>query len=344
MLRIRKLSWAATAIAAVILLPIMISNCSDDADKGSTPTGDPGIYGAIADTLEYRVDKCVRDHEEYYESLDYFAPKIRAILAQAAGQQKTTGERYTSCWASSVVGRSFQYNGTAYVGVDNDSLGSNARFILYRLGTNGAPMLSDTVGDIRLNCIAGESGNEILLQLQSGPKMVAVFQYFQVAGGVSDLSGTLNAVEYFPTYVQGSTDLAGYVLRFSGESGGSVGLQRQVMSADDTRIEAYFVVAGGGWVSVPSTDFRMYFHVNSQEDVTEGYATYYDNTQSGQVACISSGSLDAPNFTQPAAQCSADSTHLAINQAELAAMRQVYAEIYELWSRVNVITDITQLE
>jgi len=322
-------------VNSVVGMALLIALWSCGDDSGNNSSTDSGIYGVTADTLEATIERVVGQSADVNASLEYFTPYIAAILNPNAAE-------VTDCIPEDAQSKVFHFAGSTYVGNPNPEPDDGAFFSLYEIKPSGAPDFNHEIAQVYYNCQFGGPHNSFSMYVDAGE----ILPYILYGSGNVDgimIEGSMNSRttstriflggEWNPGDEPNGGELAlrlGY--SHLGSYFGSIVEQSTGGGACELSA-AYHQARSVAWATPPPQwSFNVDIAANPQGAVTGGYATYYNNDSAlaGLAACVTSGSLNSPNFGVPSTACLADTGILQVNSAELNSMRRIYDGLYEI--------------
>jgi len=318
----------------LILVASIFSTCGDDSTNSKE---DRGVFGEMADALTQAEADYLTANDEILASVEYMTPIIGDFLRSTVGLAES-GAPQTSCLPAGVGGRTYVINGTPFTSsIDASVPEFTARFRLFKLSASGSPLLNQEIGYIDCTCesLFGPGVSEVLIISDS--VVIASMAYLPNGGGRGTATGLMRTPDGSGTlfvhghFIPDST----ITLTFSTPGDIVAGCNSPVESAAMMPTSIGIDSPAGEW------QFKASLWTGGDTEVDSGYAI---NTEGeiGIVACIESGTVDAPVFATPAQHCYPDSglATLSVNPIEIVAMSDSYRSLRQLWLRARRLIEI----
>lgn len=315
-----------------ILAAALLLSCGDDGTSSRT---DPGIFAEMTETLAAAEDDFLDAHAAIYASAAAMMPDIAAALGLVPVPFAAAP---VPCLPEGTGGQTYAFDGLMYIGVA-DPLVPNytARFHLYQLGNDGLPQPNQMIGYIDITC-ADLLGPVTEVQVFADS---AIISSTTLASQSANLTGTLRDPESDRSLI------------YLGNIDEEEALGIRFLLSDEMQAVYEFPFAAEGTrrleveiASAPAVNWglRISLIVDGEGDVSDsGYTLYYPEGQSldyDLAACIQSGTLDAPVFTQPSASCFAGADPMSITRGELDGLADSYTSLRRLWLHAAFATRI----
>jgi hypothetical protein len=325
---------------ALTLTLALAAGCGEDSGPG------PGIgavnFGTLAAGTDKLVGIYVTGNAPILGSLAYFVPYIRDVLTPASPgilNGMSTAPAQT-CLTLSIVGKVFDFDGSAYVATGETGPADGVRFLLRPVGNPGPNPPIDPIGYVDIVCASTLPAVDLTVTVVSNSVTV-------LEAAMTGLYSTYPTLTLGGFYAS-NTGAAKLPIR-SGQVNGGISLQTtaeflvlpdmvagyRVIEGPVGNVQVLFTAHEG--VASPVWDLDVYLAGTAAGPVSQGTAVFKDEL----VACIS-GTLSNPIASDPEdVGCSLPDTPVgSVSRADREAMMDACVNLRILYGYLRFLADL----